>query len=414
MAGYGYGISVCGTRVLGQSFAPLIPSDGLSLWLKADAGVSITPETFISQVVVSGAGTTTSNGTYTRASGGFDQFTGPNGNYIYWDEGTWRIYDETDGSDTYTIASYSFSGVWVEQNGSSPVPTSSTSTTPTGNTSVTAWADQSASGRNAVNNNGLPVYNLVGGKSFLSFGSYIDMLVPSTIWDNVQFVGTIFVVARFASSTSGTTARLLYQEGVDGNFVFSRGYNSTNSFAITTDEVDFVSSLTNADNNTNYILGATFGESNIATVYLNGLSDGTGGVTNNTGTLNTLIGGGEEPSSIAEMVVYNRVLTTEERQQVEQYLNSKYQIYPWRITISGAGTTTSNGEYVWDGITTENGLPVYRFSFEVFDIIFGIDNYWHIYSGPNDTFYYRSIDLITWTIENGDSPAPSATLYYTP
>jgi len=43
MAGYGYGISVSGTRALGQAVAsaPLIPSDGLSLWLKADAGVTL-------------------------------------------------------------------------------------------------------------------------------------------------------------------------------------------------------------------------------------------------------------------------------------------------------------------------------------------------------------------------------------
>jgi len=30
---------------------------------------------------------------------------------------------------------------------------------------------------------------------------------------------------------------------------------------------------------------------------------------------------------VAEVIVYNRVLTTPERQQVEAYLNSKYQIY---------------------------------------------------------------------------------------
>ena len=86
----------------------------------------------------------------------------------------------------------------------------------------------------------------------------------------------------------------------------------------------------------------------------------------------------------------------------------------WKIAIFGAGTTTSNGEYVWDGITTENGLPVYRFSFEVIDIIFGIDNYWHIYSSPNDTNYYKSLDLITWTIENGEPEEPSSALSYSP
>ena len=83
----------------------------------------------------------------------------------------------------------------------------------------------------------------------------------------------------------------------------------------------------------------------------------------------------------------------------------------FRILISGAGTTTSNGEYVWDGVTVEEGKPVYIF--DDFSIRFFID-YWYIYNSSQDTYYYRSIDLITWTIENGDSPAPTSTLYYTP
>ena len=42
MAGYGYGISVSGTRVLGQAVAsaPSIPQSGLALWLKPDAGLN--------------------------------------------------------------------------------------------------------------------------------------------------------------------------------------------------------------------------------------------------------------------------------------------------------------------------------------------------------------------------------------
>ena len=304
-----------------------------------------TATSFINQVTIAGANNTPSvNGVYTRSQAG-ENFTGPSPlNFNIYDE-VWEL-----GNEDYESSDLVNWGIFNE--GTEPVPngvtttalnsigsvTSTVSSIPSGSITgtittsnvvtdnVVSWTDQSASGRNAVNSNGFPVYNLVGGKSFLSFGSYVDMLVPSTIWDNVQFVGTIFVVARFASSTSGTTARLLFQEGVDGNFVFSRGYNNTNAFAITTDEVDFVSSLTNADNNTNYILGATFSESNVATVYLNGISNGTGGVTNNTGTVNTIIGGAEESSNIAEIIVYNRVLNTSERQEVESYLMEKYAI----------------------------------------------------------------------------------------
>ena len=85
----------------------------------------------------------------------------------------------------------------------------------------------------------------------------------------------------------------------------------------------------------------------------------------------------------------------------------------WRILISGAGTATSNGEYVWDGVTIVSGKPYYLLN----------DNellwdgaQWLIYDleGLGGDSSYSSLDLITWTIENGASPAPTSTLYYTP
>ena len=43
MARYGYGMSVSGsrTRVVASASTPVIPQSGLSLWLKADAGVTV-------------------------------------------------------------------------------------------------------------------------------------------------------------------------------------------------------------------------------------------------------------------------------------------------------------------------------------------------------------------------------------
>ena len=81
-----------------------------------------------------------------------------------------------------------------------------------------------------------------------------------------------------------------------------------------------------------------------------------------------------------------------------------------RIVISGAGTATTNGEYVWDGFSIQEGKPIYLL--DDFDIRF-ITDYWYIYNGGNDTLFYKSLDLITWTIENGESPAPTSTLFYT-
>jgi len=319
-----------------------------------DYSGSWTATSYDSSVTLTGAGTTSANGTYTRSDTNLDlrtvPFTASGGRSIVFLSSDWFVTNSAQ-ENLYDNDGNLIN--WNVNSGDSPAPTGSVGTSarsvgsptstsvivPTGSISgsvtlstvdtnnVLEWQDQSGNGRNAVNNNGFAVYNLLGGKSFLSFDSYVDMLTNSAIWNNLQFVGTIFVVARFASSSSGNTAQLLYQEGVDGSFVFSRGYNNTNAFAVTTDEIDVVSSLTNVDNNTNYILETTFNESLIATLYLNGISNGTGGVTNNTGTVNMLIGGGAESSNIAEIVVYNRVLTTQERQQVEAYLNTKYAIY---------------------------------------------------------------------------------------
>ena len=97
----------------------------------------------------------------------------------------------------------------------------------------------------------------------------------------------------------------------------------------------------------------------------------------------------------------------------------------FRILISGAGTTTSNGEYVWDGSEVNgNGFPIYR------SILNSNSNIsWEVGGGPNATGAWNLLDADyddtsyltesfnfsgTWLISNGESPAPTSTLYYTP
>jgi hypothetical protein len=85
----------------------------------------------------------------------------------------------------------------------------------------------------------------------------------------------------------------------------------------------------------------------------------------------------------------------------------------FRILISGAGTPTSNGEYVWDGVSIVEEKPLYIFGYNE---IFWDQSKWVIVDnvGSGGDYTYSSLDLITWTIENGDDPAPDSTLYYTP
>jgi hypothetical protein len=314
----------------GGGGAPFSPADlsGLSLWLKADAGVTTSAETFVGQIILTGSGTPTSDGTYTRASGGNTSFMGQGGNVIENNGGEeFYLYDATAGVNTYTLfisTSSVYSIQVIEGQGDSPAPSSSVSLTNTGNILATAWADQSGNGRNfSQNTEAFPYYVTISGKSFVNFYSNTSIVNGSGIWTSSSYVGTILIVARFVSSNS-TSILFLHED----YFYFNRGTGTTNAFSLANDGDSgtiATSSNVNANNNANYILGTTFNGAS-ASLYLNGSSAGTGSIGDFAGGANMFIGGGES-SNIAEVVIYDRVLTTGERQQVEAYLNTKYAIY---------------------------------------------------------------------------------------
>jgi hypothetical protein len=75
---------------------------------------------FINTIEISGAGTTTSNGTYTRENGWTNQFFGPNGNYIYYDD-PWVLYDNDFEGITYSTDDPTFA-TWDSIDGDAPFP----------------------------------------------------------------------------------------------------------------------------------------------------------------------------------------------------------------------------------------------------------------------------------------------------
>ena len=101
---------------------------------------------------------------------------------------------------------------------------------------------------------------------------------------------------------------------------------------------------------------------------------------------------------------------------INLYIPKKRRV--WRILISDAGNTASNGEYVWDGVTLEGGKPRYDLVGGVVgdDNIFWIigDEVWAI-SDQEAGLTYLSSDLITWELgPDGVEQVPTSTLYYTP
>jgi len=189
---------------------------------------------------------------------------------------------------------------------------------------VISWADQSGNGNNAMALD-TPTLSTVSGKTFVDFaGGYFagNELITSPY-------ATIMCVARFSSTRDIEV--IFEQEGDNGeNLVLYRGFDLDGGFRIYNGS-DLSSSSLTSDNQT-YLFGVTV-DNDTGTLYLNSTTDGGGycGEITPSGSYylgfwrgNTLT---TTELQMAEIVVYSRVLTNTERQQVEAYLNTKYAIY---------------------------------------------------------------------------------------
>lgn len=335
-----------------RASAPFSPANltGLSLWLKADAGVTTgigTP--FISSVIISGAGSTTSNGTYTRTSGGYTTFTKSGGNYIAYgynstaDSDVWYISDATlNYVPTYYANDEGAISNWQIDQGSANAPSSTTSnTTPT---IVTNWADQSGNGRDASPVDVSPTLNSsdLNSKPTISLSSVAGGTNKSLqIFGNPMGASgaTAFVVNYVDSGVFGEDANgaLLgnFGSASDGSH-WPYGFTNSvyDSFATDTRKDDLglptgitdwnIYSVYSQDNDWKLFCNGTEFYSDSSNVYSNAVANSTSlyiGMQNNADSDQIFKG------KVAEVVVYNRVLTTQERQQVEAYLNAKYAIY---------------------------------------------------------------------------------------
>jgi hypothetical protein len=201
---------------------------------------------------------------------------------------------------------------------------------------VTAWADQSGNGKNAtsvVN----PAYtaSAKNGKPAITFFG-ADMMTTANIF-NGSNPRTMFAVYYIDNDSTANTicGQTNDIEVIDGSFFLLQARSDfTNPYLATAND-DL--SGTNFTNQVWKIAMADY-NGTTANLYDNGGNVGTNVFSWNThnGTFcigayftNDNIGSLQEllVGKIAEIVVYDRVLTTPERQQVETYLNTKYAIY---------------------------------------------------------------------------------------
>ena len=329
-----------------------IPQSGLSLWLRADAGVTtstITP-TYISQIIISESGDITSDGTYTRTSGGNTTFTCINGNSINSNSlQSWYLYDATLEVNTYGNNNYLNEGSWYQLDGTNPPP-SATNTISSGTpyTGVTYWYDQSGNSSNGTTNS-YPTYSTSGLNSkpeivFNGIQNYMN--VPTSVFQGNSTFNIFYVFRMLGDGTNdgyNPSLGILSDSDIDqgafhyvksssrypASYPFYDGGNVPYGF------YDLNEGNTYEDNGGHLVeFRSNESDSDNWEVY-NKTNLESGNSINSTPPKD--VGGIKLASQlsplrfsnigISEIIIYNRVVTSTEREQIQSYLNTKYGIY---------------------------------------------------------------------------------------
>lgn len=218
---------------------------------------------------------------------------------------------------------------------------------------VRTWVDKSGSGFNVTNNtaNQQPIYNATGlnGRGVLTFDGANDKLTNTgaAVPGNDH---TMFVVfnrttptgrdAVFELGNGGSRNAIFINEANNGRvnyYVNSIFYNSSSAYTASTYEmVSVVHQITTA------------------TLYRNGTSQFSGTTLTRAGTTGIFVGddssGGDElQGNIAEIIVYDRNLTNDERRDVENYLASKWGLTTTNtapVLATNTGATVSQSDPV--------------------------------------------------------------------
>jgi hypothetical protein len=325
------GLGIHNSRKIGGK--SIIPRSGLSLWLKADAGLTTTPEQFISQIVLNDAGIPEVDGTYTRASGGTTGFSSSNGlsieyNDIY--DGSLRFEVFFEGDPMYSIDILYDEIVQISiLDGVSPAPTASITLSPTGNALVTAWEDQSGNGNNAIAYNSPQlVQNQLNSKPVIHFNGSNYASFPISL--SAETSRTIFIVGKYedvgrgqegfmalGNSGSFDLGYVFRAAETDGAYYYTPGQIAAPTFtSVGNYHIETISHLYEDDS----VIGINGSFGNGVTISLSAIDEGLIATRNTNYTENGIL-------DIAEIIIYNRALTTQERQQVEAYLGTKYAIY---------------------------------------------------------------------------------------
>ena len=320
--------------------APFAPTDisGLNLWLKADAGTTTVAQQYISQIVLSGAGSTFANGTYTRASGGHTSFQNQSNNStINWlDNTNWLLEglnnDEEENLTLYLLIIIENNGIELIDgmdygDGIADLPSYSVTTTTNGNTVVISWADQSGSGNNCPSATNARLlaspsriyFDGVNSQIFMSESVFYNRSALSlfAVWsvvDNINggVIGSSNPTYFEIMTKSGSSVQMRNNNNTSD--INTGGWWNNGSFSLSTLVID-----TSDASGTMRKNGSTAG---VNFVPANAQS---GGINYNASI--GYNGGGYTELYLKELIVYPSKLTDPQITQVESYLNTRHSVY---------------------------------------------------------------------------------------
>lgn len=345
----------------GGGGASPVPESGLSLWLKADAGVTTAPAQIVTQIVLSGGWGSddvngdfvSADGTYTRsgAYGVGETFYDDNtGNYIYYNDPEWYLHlvgEFDDGNDQFnnyggTTYTQSSNTAWDSQYGGT-LGTATSTTTSIG-TGVATWVDQSPNGyvfvpdyisRDITLSSSVAALNNLPAISFetLKDNGFVGL------YNNNAFATKSFFIVYNLTSIDDFDYSIPYENTLIN--VYTHQPNGVRAFGSYFN--DFYDSVTPSTLGSPYLRSVITEDGTSFEFFVDGAADGgdTGGssvvrdsiVIGNGGSRYAKSTPAATPinqafqGNIAEIVAYDRVLTTPERQQVEAYLMAKYDLY---------------------------------------------------------------------------------------
>jgi len=207
---------------------------------------------------------------------------------------------------------------------------------------VTVWADQSGNGKNMTSESGFePIFiaSELNSKPVIDFN--LNKYLTTSFTETNISQQSVFIVFKFVSTNLTEYARPFSQSNIAyndyttfNNILPLLRRDGTNDMWCFGSDNQWLVSIPVSDNN--WYISTTISDGTNGSFSLNANNTQTYEETLNANITDMRVGGSifvdglvadQFNSKLAEVIIYNRALTTPERQQVESYLNTKYAIF---------------------------------------------------------------------------------------